>query len=132
VPERRIPGTSGVKRIDTVVLRGNVEHVVRAFAGDFDAGNEEWLRIDRTIDFEGAEPSEPLGIDILWCENLLVERSTSACVVVLRGCDLGAAKWSKGEDGRDEAGREKLYLVTPKSAAFLDVARTPREAILFN
>jgi hypothetical protein len=72
---------------------------VHAFAWDFDAGNEERLRIDRTIDFEGAEPSKPLGINILWCENLLVERGTGARVVVLRGCDLGAAKRSKGDDG---------------------------------
>ncbi len=54
LPEWRIAGTSGVEGEDAVVLGGDEENVVRAFAGNFNGGNEQRLGIDRAVDFERA------------------------------------------------------------------------------
>ena len=86
LPERRVAGTIGVEGVDAVVLGGDVETSCVPLPGNFDAGHEEWLRVDRAVDFECAEFAELFGIDVLRSEDLLVEiravRALSYCEVV--------------------------------------------------
>ena len=128
MPQRRVAGTIGVEGVDAVVLGGDEENIVRAFAWNFDVRHEKRLSVDGSIDFERADLAEALGIDFLGSENLLVESGTGARVVVLRGGDLGSAKRSQGKEERGEAVGDRFHLVPPKSDAILDAEGAGREA----
>ena len=96
MPERRIAGAIRIEGVDAIVFCGDVKDVVRAFAGDGDGRDVEWLRVDCAVYFERAEFAELLRIDILRCKNLLVQRCGGAGVVVLRCRDLRGT-WADGQ-----------------------------------
>jgi len=106
LPEWRA-GDGGVEGVDGVVFGGDEEDVVTAFAGDFYAGEEERLGVDVSVDFEGEELAEALGVDIARGEDGFDAIGAEAGVVVLGGGDFlgGCSQSQNGEqEGADVSG----------------------------
>src|SRR5579864_179071 len=101
-PQRRIAGAERVEGVDTIVLRGNEQNVMRAFTGNLDRRKEERLRVYRAIHLKGADLAELFGIDILGSEDLLVQRGAGAEVIVLRRGDLGVCRKRAEKSGTNE------------------------------
>src|SRR5579859_466415 len=132
-PQRRIAGVVGVEGVDAIVLGGDEQNVMRAFAGNLDRREEERLRVNRAIHLEGADFAKLFGIDVLGSEDLLVQRGAGAEVVVLRRCDLGrGGSRGQSKDEGSTAIRDlfhwNLGTAGPSVLLILDVERARRIA----
>src|SRR5215471_3064739 len=91
LPKRRIVWFVRVKGIDAVVFRRDEYNVMRAFSRDFYRRNDQWLRVDCAVHFEGSKFAKLLGIDYLGREDFLCKSGTCTEIVVLRSDDLCVA-----------------------------------------
>ena len=75
----------GVKRINTVVFRGHIDHVMHPFARNGHIGHDQRLRIDMPVHRVGKNPAETAHIDVSRCQQGLVcVRPDTGVVIVVR------------------------------------------------
>jgi hypothetical protein len=86
----------GIKRVDAIVLGGDVDDIARAEARDVDTRCHERLRVHVPIHAAREQSFEDVGTDIGWCENRFVGVRARAQVVVVVGkhTDLSVG-WSR-------------------------------------
>src|SRR5215831_4056097 len=64
IPERGGGAAVGIVGVDGIVLGGDEEEVVAAFAGNLDVSDQKRLGVDVAIDLEGEELAKLLGVDV--------------------------------------------------------------------
>src|SRR5690348_5136154 len=64
-PQRRIGGAVRVEGVNAIVLGGDEQNVMHAFAGNLDRREEERLRVYRAIHLERADLAKLFNVDVL-------------------------------------------------------------------
>src|SRR5579863_1380820 len=114
-----------VKGINAVVLGGDIENIVHAFAGNVDIGKKERLRVHRAVNFKGPELAELLRVDVLRSEDFFIQRRAGSHVVILRGGDLRESRC--GGDNRGGYGSpEKCHKFSSRQSDFAELRATKR------